>query len=333
MAINDEELIEACYRALLLREPEQSGFEGHLLRLRGGQPVENTLRAFISSPEFQLKSALSAYEALGVSGLLVKSDFEGLEFLYPVYDRVQLPQLLKGKPFQIEELQAAFEFVQGKGFALEGGTFLDIGANVGSSVISALMLQPFDNGFAIEAAPDNVRYLRANLALSDMLDRVTVAPVGISDHSGSSYLWKNLDNCGDYRLEKAGASSTPKDALAGRESIPVSSLDDLARVHSIDATDVSFIWIDCQGSEGLIFDGGAQFFDEVRAPIFTEFWPYGLDRLGCSEAYFRFVEHDEVEAYIFKEGAFVSKDSGALRRYFKENLDSRAHTDLLLMPR
>ena len=68
-------------------------------------------------------------------------------------------------------------------------TFADIGANVGTTTVPALRAIGFGRGLAVEPAPSNLRLLRANLALNDLHERVTVVESAIGDRAGTMTLF------------------------------------------------------------------------------------------------------------------------------------------------
>lgn len=332
--VSHRDIITSFYRTLLRREPESEGLAAYVNALQGGKPVQEILQAFVNSPEFRLKSVMDGHAAFGVSAVLVNSGHEDIRLLYPVSDKVQLPELLQGNPFQIDDLKAVFAFCKEQGAIIDDGIFMDVGANVGSSVISAMALNLCSEGFAIEPSAENLAYLRSNLALNNVQDKVLVAPVAVSDVSGSSELWRNEDNCGDYRLHDSGAEDLEGEVSAQvLETITTSTLDEIVATYDIDVQKVKFIWIDCQGSEGLIFRGGERFFDRVQAPIFTEFWPYGLKRLGCEDAFFDFVARYSRQVLTVDNGQFTRMSDAAIHDYFEQNIETRSNTDLLLLPK
>jgi FkbM family methyltransferase len=57
-----------------------------------------------------------------------------------------------------------------------GGRYIDIGSHIGSWIIAALLDDQWAEGVAVEAVPDNVELLTANLELNGLTDRVEVVP-------------------------------------------------------------------------------------------------------------------------------------------------------------
>ena len=59
-----------------------------------------------------------------------------------------------------------------------GRSFVDVGANIGTTTIPALLSHGFETAVAIEPEPENVRVLRMNVLLNDLEDRVDGAARG-----------------------------------------------------------------------------------------------------------------------------------------------------------
>jgi len=56
--------------------------------------------------------------------------------------------------------------------------FVDVGANIGTTSIPAVLSEGFASAVAIEPEPENVRVLRLNVLLNDLDERITVAAGG-----------------------------------------------------------------------------------------------------------------------------------------------------------
>ena len=70
--------------------------------------------------------------------------------------------------------------------ASPGSTFVDVGAHIGTTTVSALAHHGFERGVAIEPDPDNLRLLRANVALNGLDERATVVAAAVSDAPGTA---------------------------------------------------------------------------------------------------------------------------------------------------
>ena len=174
--------------------------------------------------------------------------------------------------------------------SVAGSTFVDVGANIGTSVIEALRSHGFTRGVACEPEPTNYRLLKANLALNDLADRVRALPVAVSDAVGEIALFISRRNSGGHSLEP-GRAELPDD----REQITVDrvTLDLLVERGLIDPAQVGLLWMDVQGHEGHVLRGAASL--RTRGvPIVLEVSPSDgeVETLASvvSDAYTHFVD-------------------------------------------
>lgn len=138
------------------------------------------------------------------------------------------------------------------------GTFVDVGANIGTVVITALALG-FDRAVAVEPGPENARLLRANLALNGMQDRCRVVEAAATNAIGAVSL----------KLNKQGGG---RNAIApGGIEVAGVTLDSLA------VEDPGMVWLDVQGHEGHALDGASALL-AYRAPLVFEYHPAALRR-------------------------------------------------------
>ena len=67
---------------------------------------------------------------------------------------------------------------------LKDTEFLDVGANIGTTTVSALLHGPFASAICFEPERQNLVDLRLNLLLNGLEDRATAIGVALSDQSG-----------------------------------------------------------------------------------------------------------------------------------------------------
>ncbi len=140
-----------------------------------------------------------------------------------------------------------------------GDTCLDIGANIGASVL-ALAKAVGDAGrvHAFEPAPPNLQRLRRNLSLNPTLERrVVIHPTGLSDEAGRLF-WRNEPgNPGNGFLGETG-----------EHEVPVATLDDcLARAA---VTRADFMKVDVEGMELKVFKGATRTLKTLRPCLYFE---------------------------------------------------------------
>ena len=171
-------------------------------------------------------------------------------------------------------------------------TFVEVGANIGSTTVPALSVIGFGRAQIAEPAPTNLRLLRANLALNDLTDRVVVMPVGVGASLGTTTLWVGQENHGDHRLwqeQQPGLQPTRRGV-----DVTVVTLDSVIGA----PTEAGIVWVDTQGFEGFVLVGATNLRD-AGVPFVTEFWPYGMRAAGSWEL---FVEIVASAAYLVDLG-------------------------------
>lgn len=160
-----------------------------------------------------------------------------------------------------------------------GGTFVDLGANIGLTTIPVVQGRGV-LGWAVEAHPDNVRLLERNLSRNRLAGRTTVVHAAIGKEPGHLTLEVATENLGDHRIHPAAPAGEALYGEADRQTIdvPALPLDEVVNVSL--AADPVVIKMDIQGAEPLAFAGGQNLLNRAHL-VLTEYWPYGLKRLGA----------------------------------------------------
>lgn len=173
-------------------------------------------------------------------------------------------------------LERALQVLGEHGAARQGGTIVDVGANIGTTVVPALSLHGFERGVAIEPDPENRKVLRASLALSELDDRVAVVAAAASSGAGEASFTRKRWGGGKHRI---GSGRIKDDSVEADDLIRVEtvSLDDLVERGIIDADAVSLLWLDVQGHEGEVLEGASSLLDR-RVPVVFALRPRELSR-------------------------------------------------------
>jgi FkbM family methyltransferase len=186
----------------------------------------------------------------------------------------------RGELMVLRRAVAAIEGLLG-GDAVAGRVFVDVGANIGTTTVPAILSHGFGTAVAIEPEPENVRVLRLNVLLNDLEDRVTTLPVAVSNRLGTSDLVVNLGRGGKHwiatdksRLKRK--SSGPQSSIVKVETV---TLDHLVETGTIDAGRTGLLWIDAEAHEGHILDGASSLLAR-GTPVVLEWNPANLDRVG-----------------------------------------------------
>lgn len=149
---------------------------------------------------------------------------------------------------------------------LAAGTVVDVGANIGYSVLAAAPRA--EHVIAIEPHPANLALLEINLVRNGA-DNVTVVAAAAWDAAGEVSLAEATTNTGDHR---AGVH------VEGRTELSVRAvrIDDLVPA----GADVRLIKLDTQATEHVALRGARETVARCRPVILAEFWPQGVRNLG-----------------------------------------------------
>lgn len=160
--------------------------------------------------------------------------------------------------------------------------FVDVGANIGTTIVPAMRCGRFARGLAAEPEPRNLRLLRANLALNDVDHRVDVIAAAVGERPASALLDLHPTNSGGHEINNPLDRPSFEDSgatRAGQLAVTLASLDGLVGAGRLDPAEVGLVWIDAQGSEGRIL-AGARELTNRGVPLVVEFWPAALEASG-----------------------------------------------------
>jgi FkbM family methyltransferase len=159
-------------------------------------------------------------------------------------------------------------------FRPAGGTYVDVGANIGLTVISIARLAGV-SCHAFEPAPDNVTHLRRNLALNDIHHNVCVHQVALFEREAELVFELATRHSGDHRIRVGHAAGQLGESERRTIRVPARRLDDVI-------TDIRRplgIKIDTQGAESFVVRGGPRTLAAAEL-VALEFWPYSMARMG-----------------------------------------------------
>jgi FkbM family methyltransferase len=181
---------------------------------------------------------------------------------------------------QLDAVSAVLGDWSGQAEPLKGKRFLDIGANIGTSVVEAMVSLGCSGGWALEPHPGNFKLLRHNLLENGLDTKVEALEVAVSDGDGTATLEVAKVNMGDHRVRVGDAAGGRMDE-GDRETIdvPMRSVDSLVADGTVSLSDLALAWVDTQGHEAQVL-AGARCLGEARVPVYAEYWPYALERAG-----------------------------------------------------
>lgn len=128
------------------------------------------------------------------------------------------------------------------------GCLVDVGANIGTTAITAVARYGFGDAVAIEPSPENALLLRLNCVVNGLEDRVRVVEAAVSDREGP-ILFDLTPDPGAHQVAVAGHESGQTAEVAGV------TLDGLVERGVIDPAAVQLVWVDAQGHEAHVVAG------------------------------------------------------------------------------
>lgn len=210
------------------------------------------------------------------------------------------------------------------------GIFVDVGANIGTTTVAALLDGGFESAIACEPDPRNLQLLEANLALNGLACRVQVEKAAVSDAAGQARLARSPRNQGDHRLVDLASPAGAK--LERRESIEVQTTT-LDRLIEQAGSEVGLIWIDTQGHEPAVFRGGAAAIG-AGIPVVFELWPKALEPAGGFGALVAALPPGEGRVFDLRSSPPAGSESPrdqALAAIYEACAERRGVTDVLLL--
>ncbi len=190
-------------------------------------------------------------------------------------------------------------------FAGAGGTYLDIGANIGMTTIPIARQNQQVRCYAFEPEPVNYGNLVRNIAENCPGSRVQTFQLALHEREEVLPFEIADGNLGDHRLHFETRLAAKQDEI-GRKIINVrcARLDDLP----IELQGPVFAKIDTQGAEPYVVAGGRRTLAQADA-LLIEWSPYHMARLGGDpQVVLRFLEEH------FDHGAIEPTDAKAGQR-------------------
>lgn len=158
-----------------------------------------------------------------------------------------------------------------------GDTIIDVGANIGTTTIPALLSGGFERALSIEPESENFHNLTLNLRLNQVDSCVTAVEAAASNFEGSAHLVVARGRSGKHRV----TAST--EVLAEHPRVHATTIDAEIRRAGIQPEDVGLLWADAEGSEDRVLLG-AEATLASHPPAVLEVNPLMIQRSGGSQA-------------------------------------------------
>jgi FkbM family methyltransferase len=159
-------------------------------------------------------------------------------------------ELMSGKPWQRDELDRAIAALETAGALKSGGIFLDVGANIGTQTVYAMLSGRFSGAVAIEPEAANFAILERNVALNGYTDSVKCLLAAACARAGDVTLRINRANAGGHSVSARHLRSPGSEVVV--RGAPV---DELIVEAGVDAQSIGLAWIDVEGLETDVLAG------------------------------------------------------------------------------
>jgi FkbM family methyltransferase len=179
-----------------------------------------------------------------------------------------------------------------------GGTFIDVGANMGLyTLFAARRVGPDGVVVAIEPSSRDFAILEAHLALNHLMN-VHPLKIAISDRPGEADLLIAPENVSGHNT--LGYFAYDSVAPQGKERVRVERLDDVVQRIGLQRVDV--IKMDIEGAELHALHGAKEILKLFRPVILLEVFDRALKHQGCdSQQLWEFLAQENYRFYRFDE--------------------------------
>ena len=254
----------------------------------------------------------------------VSAEAEGLSFFFGKTDHSIIDYMVGNKKLWARE---EMDFILGyfEDLSVRPGVLLDIGANVGTSVI--YFRSKLGSGckyYAVEPVTENYNLLNANCAINGFYD-INTYRCGISDASGEANMQidpENMATCKIAGSDNDGLVFEKSDAAYVGEAIKLVTLDGFVEDNKVPFDSPILFWIDVEGHEPEVLRSGLNTFRNTDSVVFCEYNPKLYKSNGRYESFIsdikqcfsRFVCYESAEP-----GKYQFRDIGELDKVAEEN--------------
>jgi FkbM family methyltransferase len=167
------------------------------------------------------------------------------------------------------------ELLQTRPF-IRKGAMVDIGANIGTTAVTRLLLGHVDYVYAVEPDPANYACLVKTALDNHLLDRMSIDNVALGAYDGQATLMR-ADGIGRHRL--LAGPSRHRSALV---SVTSMTFDSWADWRGCDPSRVTYVKCDTQGWEAHILRGARRWLSYKGITWELEICPRLLEKAGSS---------------------------------------------------
>lgn len=195
--------------------------------------------------------------------------FQGINIMAPSRDIALVPGLVGG-------YYEAAEIAIFRRLAAVSQCIVDVGGNIGLyAALGAKNLPPVGRVITFEPIAENIQYLRRNLSLNQLVEKVTVEPVAVGKEPGELTIHLSQNNVGNHSAAKSNVSDSVESIHVPRVSLDSYFADD-ARLD----TPIDILKIDVEGYDGFVLEGAQELIGRWKPTLFVEFIPKLMRNCG-----------------------------------------------------
>ncbi len=254
--------LDACYRLLLGRAPDEGGRQ-HLLQELPKLTVEDLVRRFFNSAEFRSRPLV--LETLGGEDEIEAVQVDGFDIFVRIHDQ-DIGRAIKTNLVYEPHVSSVMRELVGS-----DDVVVDVGANVGwFTLLAASLVGEKGRVHAVEANAKNVALLHRSVRRNGFGDQVQIHPLAASDRPDTLVL-----------APQAGSNGIvdDRDWFASQfdvQLVHALALDDL--LGTLDRLDL--VKMDIEGGEYRALLGFRQLLERFRPDVLTEYSPALLQEVS-----------------------------------------------------
>ncbi len=190
----------------------------------------------------------------------------------------------------------------------QGGSFIDVGANLGLFSEALLAQRPDARGWLFEPVSDLYERCRARFEGNE---RIVIENFALSNEEGETTIWKARHNPGGNSLvyelmyDRRDVAEVTDKTVHDEETIRTRLFDDYAREHGIEQVD--FIKTDTEGADYRVLEGMLSFIEgcDPKPVILSElmeeaYHPFWQEQLAVIERLYE-LGYQEVDLSAMKK--------------------------------
>ncbi|MEA5581273.1 FkbM family methyltransferase [Nodularia harveyana UHCC-0300] len=240
--------------------------------------------------------------------------------------------------FELNSLDATLRWLgKNHNFWLKSKAIINVGGNIGATCIP-LARKTGKHCIVCEPVPETFKLLEQNIKLNNLTELISCHQIGISSRPGYAEMALTGDSgWSEVRVVKGVQGFSNLSPVYNYVKVPMSTLEELVTMESLNLQDVGLVWSDTQGFESEVIESGKALW-LAGVPCWVEVWPQGLEAHGgirkfvalCNE-YFQYLitkeDFDNLNEIQPKEIKYLEK-----LIHDMQNSKNPEGTDILLIP-